>query len=180
MAFCSKCGKELAPNSCFCSSCGQNCSATTANTIPHSQTQTASDPMQKKVTLKGFLIGLLAVIFCLVIIPTGYVKLTNGSGLSTSSSGNIKDITSSPPIAGGLTLGNYSLNDGKVKGTINTRTIARNGVYINVTTYDKNKNIIDSYGDSSPALSAGQDWSFCVWLLTEDVAYYAVTTVNYK
>lgn len=116
---------------------------------------------------------------------TGVLGRGNSSSSRTSNgSTSVKDITDDPPVASGLTLGSYRLEDNGssylIKGTVTTNTIARNGLYVNVTTYDKNNNKIDTYSDSSPALSDGETWAFTVWVLSDDVAYYEISTVNYR
>ncbi|MBQ7003468.1 MAG: zinc-ribbon domain-containing protein [Oscillospiraceae bacterium] len=116
---------------------------------------------------------------------TGVLGRGNSSSSRTSNgSTSVKDITDDPPVASGLTLNSYHADVEStyftVKGTITTRTIAKNGLYINVTAYDENQNKMQTYSDTSPQLSAGETWSFAIPIYSEDVAYYAVTTVNYN
>lgn len=119
----------------------------------------------------------------IVILLGGFPSISN---MFSFNSGNVKvkDITNNPPIMSGLSLesyeASYDSNYLTVDGVIKTSTIARKGVYVNVTAYDENKNKIDTVSASSSPLSADEGWRFSVIIGSHDIAYYAITTVNYN
>ncbi len=163
MAYCPKCGKEINSTTGICPDCG-------GGNVGNPQAN-SSDSNLKTI---------LAIVAVVIIAGGGFF---GGFSNIFSSSSKVKDITKNPPIVSGLTLesyeASYNSNLLEVEGVIKTDFAARNGAYVNVTAYDKNHNTLDTLATKSFSLSEGESWHFTVNIYGEDIAYYAITTVNY-
>lgn len=173
MAYCPKCGKEITNTNGICPDCSQN-------NIGNPPVNNSDEKLKKILTIVAIVIIAGGGFF------RGFSNIFPSSGNTSigSTSSKVKDITDNPPIMSGLSLesydASYDSNYLTVNGVIKTSFIARKGVYVNVTAYDKDKNKIDTVSASSSPLAVDEGWRFSVIIGSHDIAYYAITTVNYN